>query len=932
MNPVRSWQPNIDNLTQCVRLLQALRDPTRSDHVSALRSLEENVLQSNFVLYILHVFAEGYAYESSGLTIDLRQLAGLIIKNYVFPHLTQMAEEVQFLMKKELIQALHDPVPDIRNTSAILVGKISESFPINLWVSMLPPILEYLDLRYLEVKPSSVDGCLLAVKRICEDSSLKLSQDDTTRPLEILVPKLLDLMTAAEASVRARALESYNCLLYLLETPASIAVGGLRSRNTSFDSVGGNGGDGSRHSRSPPLLSSPTGAASSSVSMFSSAAATSPLIIHMHVFISSLAQLSRDSVPLIRKLIVQGISIIACLHVALLEPFFANICEFMLASILDRGQLLDGKNNSNEKEEDEGVALEACEFWHALLQSPDTQRAMAPYLPRLIEHLIARLVLTREQMEAERQDAEEENSGAKALKIHPVHSQLRGGGGGGENSSSSRNGVGGSKQQEMKENAELSSRWTLRKQCALSLDTMAMHFPPEEVLRLALPKIQQSLASSHSVFVQESGWLALGALSQGCLGSMGPYLPQLMPLLLVMARDERLPEMKSICCWVISRLSPLFAAAASEGQGIAVQWYVQSLVALCERIVTENEHVKVVEAGCSALCLLIDNAFPMAQDDDEDGSTVLSEHVSMILGAINHALDKCGQKTSLLVVDIIGMLADTIKTELARPEYTSMYLPKLMDKFMSLDDDDSRVFPLLETLTSVLAVIGLEAREYVSYVYERCLRIAQTVLVALSQRSPQRHNQSLLQQVTDLDLEDQHEADELVKAKDFAVCAMDVLSALSEGLEQHFLELARPSREVLLQVTFLALHDSMPELRQSAFSLTGELCKFCFSALFTPELAKNLLELCVHNLDAQLAPFVCNNAAWTIGELALLVGGDFMRPFIGRVMSNLIVALQTVDYQDAFKVNIAVTIGRLGLVNTIEVADMADEFFAAWCR
>lgn len=71
------------------------------------------------------------------------------------------------------------------------------------------------------------------------------------RPLDILVPKLLELLSNAQSdtSLKLKALVSYNCLLYLLENPLSIAIGGLRSRNTSFDS------DGGKLNKTPPMLS-----------------------------------------------------------------------------------------------------------------------------------------------------------------------------------------------------------------------------------------------------------------------------------------------------------------------------------------------------------------------------------------------------------------------------------------------------------------------------------------------------------------------------------------------------------------------------------------------------------------------------------------------------------------------------------------------------
>jgi hypothetical protein len=43
-------------------------------------------------------------------------------------------------------------------------------------------------------------------------------------------------------------------------------------------------------------------------------------------------------------------------------------------------------------------------------------------------------------------------------------------------------------------------------------------------------------------------------------------------------------------------------------------------------------------------------------------------------------------------------------------------------------------------------------------------------------------------------------------------------------------------------------------------------------------------------------------------------------------------ALQSEELQENVKVNIAVSLGRLAIVDTLEVAALADEFFADWCR
>lgn len=42
--------------------------------------------------------------------------------------------------------------------------------------------------------------------------------------------------------------------------------------------------------------------------------------------------------------------------------------------------------------------------------------------------------------------------------------------------------------------------------------------------------------------------------------------------------------------------------------------------------------------------------------------------------------------------------------------------------------------------------------------------------------------------------------------------------------------------------------------------------------------------------------------------------------------------LQSAHLQDAIRTNVAVTVGRLAVVDTLEVPALADEYFADWCR
>lgn len=188
-----------------------------------------------------------------------------------------------------------------------------------------------------------------------------------------------------------------------------------------------------------------------------------------------------------------------------------------------------------------------------------------------------------------------------------------------------------------------------------------------------------------------------------------------------------------------------------------------------------------------------------------------------------------------------------------------------------------RMFPMLECLSSVLSAIGLEAQQYVLHIYTRCLGIVSTVLQAHAQAA------QAAQQAGNTVAEDE------LPSKDFAICSLDVISALCEGLGGMFgtLVLNAHSREALFELMYAALADPLPELRQSGFSLSGELCKHAFSQLVDQASATRVLQHAIVSLDTDY-PLVCNNAAWTIGELALQAGGEFLQPYIPRAMNSII--------------------------------------------
>lgn len=290
------WTPDAETMSQVLQMLQSLRDPTCGNHQQALQTLSTDTANPTFVLHLAHIFSRGGNYD--GIPSDIRQLAGLITKNYVFPRFVELSEDVFSLVKVEILNGLADPFPTIRNTAALLVGRIAASFMMSYWLDMMQMLLSGAivlpdDVAELQCEGSAttmrIDGSLLAVKRICEDAAEKLFMATEHRPLETLIPQLIAALASPVASHRLKAIESLSALVYLL--PAESGSPGV----------------------TPCALVSCMGS-----------------------FLASLSHLAADPSASIRKAVCQALVLLTSFQVAVLAPLLGEVCQFMLHNISDQ--------------------------------------------------------------------------------------------------------------------------------------------------------------------------------------------------------------------------------------------------------------------------------------------------------------------------------------------------------------------------------------------------------------------------------------------------------------------------------------------------------------------------------------------------------------------------------------------------------------------
>lgn len=222
---------------------------------------------------------------------------------------------------------------------------------------------------------------------------------------------------------------------------------------------------------------------------------------------------------------------------------------------------------------------------------------------------------------------------------------------------------------------------------------------------------------------------------------------------------------------------------------------------------------------------------------------------------------------------------------------------------------------------------------YSGPVFERCVNIARTSIVQYQ----------TWQQNPDLDEPD----------KTFLVVALDLLSGLTQGLGMGLKPFIESNQPAFFQLLVLCLKHPQAPVRQSAYALVGDLAMASFPLL------RHHMPQVMQELILQLDPepkveFIsaCNNAAWSVGEVALRYGRGKLNlthenplftpslivdepefaQWVEPLISRLVPLLLHPKAPRSLHENAAVSIGRIGLMHPRMVAPVLPDFAQAWCQ
>ncbi|EQC25300.1 hypothetical protein SDRG_16823 [Saprolegnia diclina VS20] len=600
------------------------------------------------------------------------------------------------------------------------------------------------------------------------------------------------------------------------------------------------------------------------------------LVVNMDSFLQGISHLTQDPSSAVRKLVCQSIVILLEVNMQVLMPHFTSIVQFILRSTSD---------------DDENVALEACEFWSSICDLPshlfkDVKPVLSQTLPHLIPLLLTRMVYSEETISMFEIEEQEQNESVpdRPEDIKPIFHKAKPQ----ENrGNTDEDGDDDEDDGDMDDDEDV-EQWTLRKSAAAGLDTISHAFGVD-ILPILLPLLQERLGHTGHWAVRESGILALGAIAEGCMDGILPHLPALFPYLLTLM-DDPAPYIRSITCWTLGRYAN-WAVSMNDHETV-LRPLLESML---KRISDPNK--KVQQAACSAFCTL-----------EEEALEELVPYLTPILHNLMFAFGKYQARNLLILYDAIGTLADSVGSYLNRPDLVAVFMPPLIVKWNALPDDNAELFPLLECLTSIASALGAGFQEFAAPVLDRCIRLIENGLLssALARQSPNE-----------------------IEATDpeFVVCALDLVSGITDGLTGSMATLIGPTNILNLVVECVRFHDA--NVRQSALAVLGDFAKHC-PTLVQPHV-KEIVPLLLANINPEY-PSVCNNASWAFGEVAMKAGAE-IEPFASDAMDKLLFVLNQVDAKRnrGLHENCAITIGRLGVVVPKSLAPSLASFAKQWC-
>lgn len=476
-----------------------------------------------------------------------RVAAAVMLKNDIKMGYKALPESTKDYIRSTIVNVLQDSSSQMRGQAGNVITEVVRHGGIMGWPQILSELLNMAGNANGNTSTQAQEGAMGALLKICEDNRKALDrQYQGQKPLNFILPKLLELTTSSQDNVRADALASIN--IFVPDRSEAI----ISSLDTLLQQLSQLSADPSEEVRKHVCRA------------FVHVADIAPqkIIPHMEGLVDYMVEQQRN--PNNAELALDAAEFWLCAgedenlrnH---LGPYLAKIVPVLLSSMV--------------YSEDDILRLEGEE------EDFDVDDREQDIKPTFAASKAGRLTSANGESTS---DA----NGSTAPQAESVDDDLSDG-----------------EIDDFDDDDEFGDpeeQWNLRKCSAAALDVLASVFH-EAVFQATLPYLHENL--SHSEWTnRESAVLALGAIADGCMEVVEPHLPQLTPYMITLLQDPK-PVVRQITCWSLGRYSGWAAHLDKAGKA---QFFEPVMEGILMKMLDKNK--KVQEAAASAFANLEEKA------------------------------------------------------------------------------------------------------------------------------------------------------------------------------------------------------------------------------------------------------------------------------------------------------------------------------------
>lgn len=546
------WQPSADSLNQ---LASCLKDSLSGFDKNAQKQAELMLSQAksspdinNYLIYLFSCTSPPSGLQCTVEDLHLiRSAAAIMLKNNVKTGYKQIPEASMTPIKRGIAMILEDKNSQMRNYAGNIATEMIRRGGLLSWPELLPKLLDMIGNENGQVSNEAQEGAIVTMSKICEDNTKMIERElNGQRPLNFILPKLIQATKSPLPKVRAQALTAINVF-----TP--------RKSQAMLNSI-------------DDLL--------------------------QHLF-----HLANDNNPDVRRQVCRAFVQLVETRPDKLLPHLNGLVDYIITQ-----QQSDDEELACDAAEFWLAVGEHEHLWQSL--TPYISKIIPVLLQCMVYSPEDIAMLGGASDDEDEEDRVEDikpkfakKNAARAANGEQTDAAQNGGGNAYEKVAGMEDDLEEGEIDNLDDGDDMDpdDKWTLRKCSAAALDVFARDYRAP-VFASILPYLTKHLKHEDWPH-REAAVLALGAVAEGCMDVVTPHLPELVPYLITLLNDPE-PVVRQITCWTLGRYSAWAAQLTDPAQK---QTYFEPMMeGILMKMLDKNK--KVQEAGASAFANLEEKA------------------------------------------------------------------------------------------------------------------------------------------------------------------------------------------------------------------------------------------------------------------------------------------------------------------------------------